>query len=234
MHALTIRSISIIVLLLFVRPAFADTESAAIPPDPPLAEGVTNADAFSLDAPLNFLDGIPAKNADGTANLVVEIPAGTNAKWEVKQDGKMYWDKKDGVVRTVNYIGYIGNYGAIPRTKQADGDPIDLIALSPAFARGAVVPVRIIGVALFKDDGEQDDKLLGVVPGTPLGNVKTFAELNERFPGVAEIVQTFFSYYKGPDGGGMVFEGFRDEVAATELLEGAATDYNADHPQVNK
>jgi inorganic pyrophosphatase len=210
--------------------ALSSADSPAPQPAPvPLGASVSKANEETLASSVNFLDGIPSLNADGTANLVVEIPAGTNEKWEVKQDGVMHWDLKDGKPRVVKYLPYLGNYGEIPRTRQVDGDPIDLIALGPAFGRGSVVPTRIIGVAKFTDKGETDDKLLGVVPGTPLGDVTSLKELNEKFPGVADIIKTWFSYYKGPDGGGMAFQGFGDEKTAMELLEVSRKAYDTAH-----
>jgi len=210
--------------------ASAEEIAAPKPFATPLAPALSKADDTTIASPINFLDGIPALNADGTANLVVEIPSGTNEKWEVKPDGVMHWDMKDSKPRIVQYLPYVGNYGEIPRTRQVDGDPIDLIALAPAYPRGSVLPTRIIGALKLTDKGETDDKLIGVVPGTPLGDVTTFKELEEKFPGVSEILRIWFSHYKGPDGGGMVFQRFVDEKEAVALLEVTRKAYDAAHP----
>jgi len=133
----------------------------------------------------------------------------------------------------VKYLPYPGNYGEIPRTKQVDGDPLDVIVLAPAYARGSVVPVRIVGVIVIKDDGEQDDKLFAVAPGTPMGDVQSLKEMNDRFRGALEILKIFFSYYKGSDGGGMVFEGVGDETMAMKAVDEAKARYDAEHPGGN-
>ncbi|MCA9215002.1 MAG: ADP-ribosylglycohydrolase family protein, partial [Planctomycetales bacterium] len=53
----------------------------------------------------------PARPEPGLVNIVVEIPAGTNAKWEVdKQTGRLEWDIRDGKPRVVKYLPYPGNY----------------------------------------------------------------------------------------------------------------------------
>jgi inorganic pyrophosphatase len=44
----------------------------------------------------------------------------------------------------VSFLGYPGNYGSIPRTKEADGDPLDIIAVGPAVARGSVFPAKAL------------------------------------------------------------------------------------------
>ena len=72
---------------------------------------------------------------------IVEIPAGACEKWEVKLDGVMRWDMKDGKPRHVKYLGYPCNYGMVPRTMLGkelggDGDPLDVLMLGPAVPRG--------------------------------------------------------------------------------------------------
>ena len=43
----------------------------------------------------NFLHEIPSFNGDNSLNVVVEIPVGSNEKWEVsKIDGSIKWEKK--------------------------------------------------------------------------------------------------------------------------------------------
>lgn len=186
---------------------------------------LVQTDAYTIVGAANFHSGHAATNADGSINLVVEIPAGTCAKWEVTPDGRaLKWEFKKGKPRVVKYLGYPGNYGMIPRTilpKElgGDGDPLDVIALGPAQARGSVVKAKLIGVAKFLDDGEHDDKLIAVLEGSALYEVSTLQELNEKYEGVADIVRLWFSNYKGP--GEMEFEGFGEAAAAQKILAAA-------------
>ena len=186
----------------------------------------------------HYVDDFPARTPGGDVNVVVEIPAGTDAKWEVtKPEGELRWQFKNGVPRVVQYLGYPGNYGMIPRTilpKSAggDGDPLDVLVLGPAVARGSVIPVRVIGVLELLDSDERDDKLLAVALDTPLGDVTSLAELNARFPGVATIVQTWFENYKGVDQAGqphMVAQGYGDVDRAEAILQAAIEAYAATH-----
>ncbi len=65
----------------------------------------------------HFIADFPARSESGAVNVVIEIPAGTDAKWEVtKPDGTLAWQIKDGKPRVVQYLGYPGNYGMVPRT----------------------------------------------------------------------------------------------------------------------
>lgn len=198
-----------------------------LPPETPLAAGLSFENETTVKAPGSFLTMYPAMNEDGTANAVVEIPTGTQAKWEVKSDGTLRWDLKEDKPRIVNYLGYPGNYGMVPGTLQGDGDPVDIIVLAPAYPRGSVMPARVIGALLFTDEGEQDNKLLAVLPGLPLGEVTSLAELDTQFPEVSQIVQTWFEHYKGP-GKEMIFQGRAEKEDALKLIQDAAIRFSAE------
>ncbi len=191
---------------------------------PSLAADATQKDAYTLTGSKSFKVGYPASNADGTINVVVEIPSGTTAKWEVEDDGVMRWEFKNGKPRVVQYLPYPGNYGMVPRTllpKElgGDGDPLDVIVLGDAAARGAVVKTRVLGVLKMLDDGEQDDKLIAVSEGSPLAAASNLQELDAKFPGVTSIVETWFDNYKGP--GEIETAGYAGTAAATEVLRAA-------------
>lgn len=116
----------------------------------------------------------------------------------------------------------------IPRTllskeKGGDGDPLDVLVLGPAQPRGSVIEAKVIGVLEFLDGGEQDDKLLAVMPGTPLGNVNNFAQLKSQFNGILEIVELWFTNYKGP--GQMEMKGLGGADEADSILDAAIKSY---------
>lgn len=193
------------------------------------AQDLVRVDAYRLTSPKSLLAGYPATSERGALNVVVEIPTGTNAKWEVdKQTGDLTWEIKDGEPRVVRYLGYPGNYGMVPRTllpedAGGDGDPLDVLVLGPAVARGSVVEARLIGVLRLLDGGEQDDKLLAVMIGSPLGAVISLAELEARFAGVTTIIETWFTSYKGP--GETVSQGFGEADEAQRVLDTAIAAY---------
>ena len=182
----------------------------------------------------NLATGISSRDDRGLVHAVIEIPAGTNAKWEVdKSDGRLRWEVENGKPRVVQYLPYPGNYGMIPRTilpreLGGDGDPLDVIVLGPAVARGAVIPVRVIGVLELLDRGEQDDKLLAVSLDGPFREVHDLSELDAGFVGVRLIVETWFSNYKGP--GKMEAQGWGDVERADQVLQAAEEAYAAREP----
>ncbi len=131
----------------------------------PLAPGLSFADAQTIRSPKDFLRDYPAQAGDDSVNAVVEISSGTNEKWEVKLDGVMRWDLKDGTVRIVRHLGYPGNYCIVPRAilgKEigGDGDPLDVVVLGPSRPRGTPGPhCRRHPADRCR---EKDDKLLAV------------------------------------------------------------------------
>ena len=205
--------------------AFSDTT--------PYTSDMTLKDDFTIagDDDLMAMDAI---NSNGYANAIIEIPTGTSAKWEVSKEdpNAVYWEYKDGEPRIVNYLGYPGNYGAIPGTALpkelgGDGDPLDVIVLGQALPRGEVVDVRVIGVLKMLDDGEQDDKLVAVLTqDSPFAHIESMQQLDSEFPGVSQIVDIWFANYKGPDGG-MEGLGFEDAESALAVLAAAAENFSA-------
>jgi inorganic pyrophosphatase len=200
---------------------FLTQDPAAPKSTVPLADGVTFADPLTLRAAHDFLRGFPAKVSERVANAVIEIPCGTCEKWEVKQDGVMRWDLKNGAPRIVEYLGFPTNYGIIPRAVLGkeiggDGDPLDVLVLGPALPRGTVVPVKVIGLIHLVDGGETDDKVLAVQESGPLGKIDSLGDLEREKLGVTEILKTWFENYKGK--GKLTCSGFGSRGDALELL----------------
>ena len=169
-----------------------------------VASGLKYTDQYTLVGPANFLKDIQPTNSDGTINVVIEIPTGTTAKWEVdKEDGSLKWEFKNGKPRIVKYLGYPGNYGMIPQTllseeSGGDGDPLDVLVLGAYAPRGTIVKAKLIGVLKFLDGGETDDKLLAVLAGTPFFEINSVQELDKKFKGASKIIEIWFAHYKGP------------------------------------
>jgi inorganic pyrophosphatase len=196
----------------------------------PLADGLRFADNLTIAAPHNFLRGHGARSAGGLVNAVVEIPAGACEKWEVKPDGVLRWDMKDGKPRHVKYLGYPCNYGMIPRTLLGeelggDGDPLDVLVLGPAVPRGTVLGVRLIGLIRLVDDGEKDDKLIAVTAGSPLAQASSVLELDQLFPGITAILELWFENYKGKDA--LQCGGFAGPEEAERLLQAAIASFDS-------
>ncbi len=180
---------------------------------------------YNPNKDLNLYTDFPAVNADGTANTVIEIPAGTNGKWEVTEEtGVLSWEIKNGKPRLIKYLAYPWNYGMIPRTMGGDGDSLDVLSLGPMELRGTVAEVKVIGVIKLLDTGEVDDKLIGVLPGSTFWEVDSIAELQAKYPGVIDIMQIWIKNYKGP--GVMEILGVGEVDEAMGILNAGIAAYN--------
>ena len=93
-------------------------------------------------------------------HVVIEIPlGGTPVKYEL--------DKKSGALMVDRFLHtamfYPGNYGFIPQTLSADGDPCDVLVVSQVqVVPGAVVRCRPVGALLMEDEAGGDEKIIAV------------------------------------------------------------------------
>jgi inorganic pyrophosphatase len=172
---------------------------------------------------MHMIDDVPYKTAEGFYQMVVEIPAGTNEKWQTDPvDGSFYHDTIAGKPRIINFLPYPMNYGCVPQTvllKElgGDGDPTDIITLAPAQPRGTVCPVRVIGALKLSERGETDTKVVSLLPDGPFGDVEDISDLLLHYPGAVEIIRFWFEGYKGP--GSFLFQGYAGREEAIRLIE---------------
>lgn len=177
----------------------------------------------------NLITDFRAIHKDGDINVVVEIPSGTLEKWEVdKTTGNVALEERKGKPRVVNYLSYPSNYGMIPQTllskeSGGDNDPLDVIILGKPLKRGSVVKCKLIGVIYLIDKGEQDDKLIAVHENSPFYQLNSLQDLKSNYNGAIEILQLWFTNYKGI--GKMDFKGFGEKDKATEILNSAIKGY---------
>ncbi|SFR58217.1 MULTISPECIES: inorganic diphosphatase [Maribacter] len=187
---------------------------------------------------VNLLTDVSPIFEDGDVNAIIEIPAGTVDKWELnKSNGKIEWELVDDKPRIVEYLGYPGNYGMIPRTllskeNGGDGDPLDIIVLGSSIERASIVKCKIIGVLYLLDRGEKDDKLIAIAENSTFYKVNNIAELDEKYNGITEIIELWFSNYKGPNK--MISNGFGEKNNALDILKIAINEYQLNKNKVIK
>ncbi len=184
---------------------------------------VSTQTTTSPETKVHMVNGVPYKTPQGQYQMVVEIPSGTNEKWQTDPvTGEFYHDKENGVPRVINFLPYPMNYGIVPQTilsksKGGDGDPIDIVTLAPACPRGWNGPVKIIGALKLSERGETDTKIVAVLPNGPFKEINDLPELLMRYPGALEIVKNWFEGYKGP--GSFLFEGYASRAEAEQMVE---------------
>ncbi|MFT9094283.1 MAG: inorganic diphosphatase [Gluconobacter cerinus] len=101
----------------------------------------------------------PGKDVPNDINVVIEIPQGSQVKYEVDKDsGAIFVDRF-----LFTPMAYPAAYGFIPGTLAADGDPADALVLAPAaVVPGAVIRARPIGMLKMEDESGQDEKIICV------------------------------------------------------------------------
>ena len=151
----------------------------------------------------SYIHDIEPISISGNINAVIEIPSGTNDKFEVsKETGQIVQDIEDGLPRKIKYIGYPGNYGMIPKTLLSpktggDGDPLDVIVLGEQLQKGSVVEIKLIGILKMLDEGKMDDKLIGVMVNNSIfSSIDSFNELKKSYGGITNILEIWFAIIK--------------------------------------
>lgn len=169
----------------------------------------------------NYLSDPVAIHPDLTIHVVIENPAGTNEKWEVRADGRLIQERVDGEPVLIPYLPWPVNAGMVPRTLMSealggDKEPLDVLVLGPARARGELVRAVPIGLLRVVDRLERDDKILAVVPGTLFGDIRDIAELEDRAPGVRETLEIWYAHSR--PGGAIQVQGFGSRAVARRLI----------------
>jgi inorganic pyrophosphatase len=162
------------------------------------------------------------KNLPQECNVIIEIPANSDpVKYEVdKESGALFVDR---FVSTL--MRYPCNYGYIPNTLADDGDPVDVLVVTPfPLVHGAVIRVRPLGMLDMDDESGGDAKLVAVpvTKLTPLyQNVNAIEDLPEQ---LLQQIQHFFENYKALEKGKWVkVKGWKGlEAAHAEITNGVA------------
>lgn len=167
----------------------------------------------SVLVPIEKIDygKLPFKNKSGNITAVIEIPAGTNGKFEYNYELKEFTQEiRDGKPRVIKFLPYVGNYGFIPGTYMdtaigGDGDALDILIIGEAIKQGTIVEIIPIATLKLLDGGEKDHKVIGVPIDNNL-NITKITDYKSLSEPIKEIIKTWFTSYKGP--GEMEFKGW--------------------------
>jgi len=168
--------------------------------------------------PVSAFHDIPlwANQEKKIANMVVEIPKGTQAKLEINKGeylNAIKQDVKNGKLRYVA-LKYPFNYGAFPQTwenpavvhpdtkAKGDNDPLDVVDISASTGKtGEIRHVKILGTYAMIDEGETDWKILCIDVNDPHADkLNDLEDIEKVFPGKLKEVFEFLRDYKIPDG----------------------------------
>ena len=177
------------------------------------------------------LDNVtPGKNVPEAFNVIIEIPMNADPiKYEVdKESGAIFVDRFMGTA-----MHYPTNYGYVPKTIAGDGDPVDVLVITPfPLIPGVVVPCRPIGILKMEDESGQDGKVLAVPTDKILPIYSHWRKPEDINPLRLKTIAHFFEHYKDLEAGKWVkiigWEGV--DAAKQEVLDGIAA-YAKEHPQ---
>jgi inorganic pyrophosphatase len=169
------------------------------------------------------LDRVTAgKDVPDEINVIIEIPMNADPiKYEVdKETGAIFVDR---FMTTAMY--YPTNYGYVPQTLSGDGDPVDVLVVTPyPLMPGVVVKCRALGILKMEDEAGIDGKVLAVPTDKILpiySHWKTVDDVNQMR---LKAISHFFEHYKDLEAGKWVkvlgWDGI--EAAHKEITDGIA------------
>jgi inorganic pyrophosphatase len=150
----------------------------------------------------------------GHVEVFVEIPGGSRNKYEYDKQRRVF------VLDRVLYssVHYPTDYGFIPETLAADGDPLDaLVIVNESTFPGCLIPARPIGLLDMYDDKGDDQKVLAVPIGDP--RYEGVEALGDISPHWLREIENFFQTYKTLENRLTHMRGWRDVAAAWALIE---------------
>jgi len=130
-------------------------------------------------------------NLPQDVNVIIEIPSHSDpVKYEVdKETGALFVDR---FMNTAMF--YPTNYGYIPHTLSDDGDPVDVLVVSPyALISGSVVACRPVGMLKMTDESGIDAKVIAVPHDKMYDDVQDIGDVSPRL--LAQLAH-FFEHYK--------------------------------------
>lgn len=151
-------------------------------------------------------------------NVIIEIPAfSAPIKYEMDKDsGALFVDRFIGTA-----MSYPANYGFIPHTLSDDGDPADVLVITPfPLLAGSVVKSRAIGVLRMEDESGVDAKIIAVPTVKQCPMYKDVNELEDLLElQVQQIVHFFENYKKLEKGKWVKLSGTENAAAARKEVQ---------------
>ena len=175
------------------------------------------------------LDNVtPGNHLPHAFNVIIEIPMNADpVKYEV--------DKATGAIFVDRFMStsmhYPTNYGYVPKTISGDGDPVDVLVITPVpLIPGVVVTCRPIGILKMEDEAGMDGKVLAVPTDKILSIYTQWQKPEDMNPMRLKTIAHFFEHYKDLEPGKWVkilgWEG--PQAAIQEVLDGIAN-YQKEH-----
>jgi len=135
----------------------------------------------------------PGKKAPDQVNVLIEIPQGSNVKYELDKEENVI--KVDRILYTAMFYPF--NYGFIPGTLEEDGDPLDVLVISNyPLMPGSVIEVRPVGMLFMRDEKGEDVKIIAVPIDKIDPTFSNIKDINDVPDAIKNKITHFFEHYK--------------------------------------
>lgn len=134
------------------------------------------------------------RDVPNDVNVIIEIPAHSEpVKYEVdKETGAMFVDRFMGTA-----MHYPCNYGYIPHSLCEDGDPLDVLVITPMpVISGSVIRCRPVGMLQMEDEKGPDAKVLAVPLDSLTDLYRGVDSPRDVARSVLQQIEHFFDHYK--------------------------------------
>lgn len=168
---------------------------------------------------------IPAGSSlPSCVNAVIEIAA-------QEEPVKYEADKQLGALRVDRIMSagmrYPHNYGFIPQTLSRDGDPLDILVITPFPIRSmSIIACRPVALMYMSDQAGPDEKVIAVPDDIVCPATVSVRSLEDLGQPMLEQIRFFFEHYKALEPGKWSsFEGWGDTNEAHDVILKAARAY---------
>jgi inorganic pyrophosphatase len=166
------------------------------------------------------------KDVPNDVNVIIEIPAHSDpVKYEVDKDtGAMFVDR---FMATAMF--YPCNYGYVPHTLSEDGDPVDVLVITPhALISGSIIRVRPIGVLKMSDESGVDAKVLAAPIKKLTDRYSHIEDIDDMPQQLLAQIAHFFEHYKDLEKGKWVkIEGWGNAADAKAEIMSSLERFNS-------
>lgn len=164
------------------------------------------------------------KNIPHEINVIIEIPMLSQpVKYEMNKNTEML--HVDRFLATAMF--YPANYGYMPQTLSDDGDPVDVLVVTPLpLIPGSVIACRPVGMLNMTDESGTDEKILAV-PVSKLTPLYEKVISHDDLPAsLLASISHFFTHYKALEAGKWTkIDGWSGPDAAKKAIEQAVSHF---------
>ena len=173
---------------------------------------------------MSYINVPAGKDLPNDIYAIIEIPAEhAPIKYEIEKDYDALM--VDRFMTAPMY--YPANYGYVNNTLADDGDPVDVLVVTPyPVAPGSVIRCRPVGVLLMSDEAGKDSKVVAVPHDKLSKAYKDINEVGDLPELLVKQIEHFFSRYKDlEDGKWVKIDGWADAETARKEIQEAADAY---------